>query len=183
MNYVNANKTKITGALLVLFGVLQTQSETIRGLLDERAFAWFTIAVGCIVAVLGFLNSGGTVAPPAHGNEQGNARTSALLGLLAAAVLTACGTLGLPQLNSFNERLAGATSTISTVRDTAAVLVNADVITAEDGQNVLEQTDHARAGVDIARTLRSVDPEAADAKLRASIQILNALEAYLRSRQ
>lgn len=179
MNYVNANKTKITGALLVLFGVLQTQSETIRGLLDERAFAWFTIAVGCIVAVLGFLNS----APPAHGNEQGNARTSALLGLLAAAVLTACGTLGLPQLNSFNERLAGATSTISTVRDTAAVLVNADVITAEDGQNVLEQTDHARAGVDIARTLRSVDPEAADAKLRASIQILNALEAYLRSRQ
>ncbi len=56
-NTINNNKTKITGALLVAFGVLQTQSETIRGLLDERSFAWFTIGVGVIVAVLGFLNS------------------------------------------------------------------------------------------------------------------------------
>lgn len=57
MSAINNNKTKITGALLVAFGVLQTQSETIRSLLDEQGFAIFTIVVGVCVAVLGFLNS------------------------------------------------------------------------------------------------------------------------------
>lgn len=59
MNGVNKNKTKITGALLVAFGVVQTQSETVRELLSPVAFSWFTIGVGVVVAVLGFLNSNG----------------------------------------------------------------------------------------------------------------------------
>lgn len=63
LSTINNNKTKITGALLVAFGVLQTQSEQIRSLLTPNMFAGFTIVVGVAVAVLGFLNSAASTPP------------------------------------------------------------------------------------------------------------------------
>lgn len=89
MNYVSANKTKITGALLVAFGVLQTQSETIRALLDEASFAWFTIAVGMAVAVLGFLNSGGSITPPGESRGPSNTPPTLFIALLLCPLLLA----------------------------------------------------------------------------------------------
>jgi hypothetical protein len=54
---LNEHKTKITGALLVLIGALQANSQTIQGLVSPETFAWFTVGAGALVAVLGFLNS------------------------------------------------------------------------------------------------------------------------------
>lgn len=89
MNYLSANKTKLTGALLVAFGVLQTQSEQIRALLTPNVFAWFTIVVGVVVAVLGFLNSGGSITPP--GEKQGGFARPLQLFFLAVLATFAAG--------------------------------------------------------------------------------------------
>lgn len=51
------NKTKITGGLLVVLGSVQANSESLRGVLSQESFAWLTVALGCLVAFLGFLNS------------------------------------------------------------------------------------------------------------------------------
>lgn len=96
--------------------------------------------------------------------------------------LPGCETLGLSKAETFNERAAVALGTITTVRQTATTLLNEKKITADDGQNVLTQTDTARAGLDIARTLNKSNPQAANAKLDAVRKVLTGLQAYLASR-
>ena len=54
--FLNTHKTKITGALLVLAGALQANSTTVQSLMPPRAYAYFTLCIGCLVAVLGFIN-------------------------------------------------------------------------------------------------------------------------------
>lgn len=54
---LSEHKTKITGALLVLIGALQANSATLQALVTPKSFAWFTVAAGAVVAVLGFFNS------------------------------------------------------------------------------------------------------------------------------
>jgi len=56
--FLNAHKTKITGALLVVAGALQANASTIQGMVSPKGYAWFTVGVGCLVALLGFLNQG-----------------------------------------------------------------------------------------------------------------------------
>lgn len=115
--------------------------------------------------------------------EGGFARVGLLAGVAVLGLLGACAFLGVPTAKSFNERLAVGYSTVTTVRQTATTLVQDDVISPNDAANVQQQADNARAGLDIASTLKGVDLEAADARLLASLQILHALEDYLRSRQ
>jgi hypothetical protein len=115
--------------------------------------------------------------------EGGFARVGQLAAIAVLGLLGACSIFGMPGAKSFNERLAVGYSTVTTVRQSATTLVSADVISPGDAANVQQQADNARAGLDIARTLTTVDPKAADARLVASLQILTALEAYLRSRQ
>lgn len=97
-------------------------------------------------------------------------------------LLTGCSTLGIPTADTFNARLAVGYSTVTTVRLTAKTLLDSQRITAEDGQNVLDQTNHARAGLDIARKLAAVDLKQADAKLTAIRITLDALKEYLDKR-
>lgn len=99
-----------------------------------------------------------------------------------AAMLSACAQIGLPTAETFNERLAVGYATVTTVRQSATTLLVAKKITAADGQNVLDQTDNARAGLDVARTLSKIDLKAADAKLTAIRTILTGLQTYLASR-
>lgn len=115
--------------------------------------------------------------------EGGFARLETLSAVAALALLTACSVFGLPQAKSFSDRLAVGYNTVIAVRETNTALVSSSLISADDAQNVQDQADTARAGLDIASSLRDVDQTAADARLRASLQILSALEAYLRSRQ
>lgn len=106
--------------------------------------------------------------------------------LLIAAmfvVLAACSSLGIPTPDTFNEKLAVAVTLNTSVRQTATTLVQAKKISPDDGQNVLDQTNNARAALDIARQLSKTDLKAADSRLGAVRQALEALQAYLASRQ
>jgi hypothetical protein len=60
---VKTHPQRITGFLLVVLGSLQASSEQIRSLITPEAFAWATIAVGALVAGLGFLRASQTETP------------------------------------------------------------------------------------------------------------------------
>lgn len=57
MNSLNQHKTKIFGALLVLFGYAQLNITSVQKLVSPDAFGWITFSIGAAVVVLGFLNS------------------------------------------------------------------------------------------------------------------------------
>jgi hypothetical protein len=120
VNYVSANKTKILGALLVAFGVLQAQSEQIRSLLTPERFAWFTIILGVGVAVLGFLNSGGSVTPPGEkaNVDQGGKASLALALLFPLALMLA----GLGGCTGTREAYKAATASPQRLEATAYVV-------------------------------------------------------------
>jgi hypothetical protein len=103
--------------------------------------------------------------------------------LLLLAALTSCAQLGLPTANTFQERLTAAVALNAEVRRSAAFLLDAKKLTVSDGQNVLEQTNNARAGLDIARTIGRADPAAGDSKLTSIRTVLLALQAYLATKQ
>lgn len=98
-------------------------------------------------------------------------------------VLAACTSLGVPTPENFSERVAAALTTTTTVRQTATTLLNSQIISSGDAENVLKQTDNAREGIEVARALRNVSPGAAEDKLTATLVILRALEKYLADRQ
>ena len=98
---------------------------------------------------------------------------------LVLALLVGCAQLGLATPQTFNQRAAAAQSAITQVRITASQLVLAKSITANDADNVLAQTDHARQALDLARLASATDPAGADAKLRATMAVLTALQGYL----
>jgi len=100
---------------------------------------------------------------------------------LAVVLLASCTWLGLDSPQTFNERLAVGYTSVTAVRLAATDLLLAKKISVDDAQNVLEQSDNARAGLDIARTLNTVDPEAADRRLQSILTGLKALQAYLNS--
>ena len=102
--------------------------------------------------------------------------------MLATMVSAGCSTLGIPTADTFNARLAVAYSSVTAVRLSAKTLLDSERITKEDGQNVLDQTNHARAGLDIARKLAAADLKSADAKLAAIRTTLEALKGYLDTR-
>ena len=94
-------------------------------------------------------------------------------------IVVACATM--PQ--SFNEKLGYGYGTVTEVREVATTLLEADVITAQDAENVQAQADNFRAGLDIARSMRD-DPQAdADSKLEAVIAGLKGLQTYLKEKQ
>jgi hypothetical protein len=102
--------------------------------------------------------------------------------LAMCAIVGACQYMGVPKAETFNQRVAGAYTSVTTTRDTTRLLLNAGHITTADAQNVQDQCDNARLGIDIARTIRMTDPGAAETKLTSILAALTALDAYLKSR-
>lgn len=103
----------------------------------------------------------------------------ALCGLIIGLMmLSACTVLKMPQ--SYNERLASAYVTVTTIRQTAVILLDGHVISSKDAENIQAQADTAREGLDIARDLRGA---AGEDKLEASLTVLRALERYVASKQ
>jgi hypothetical protein len=100
--------------------------------------------------------------------------------LLAVLILSACTTLGTPAPKSFNERLAYGYTSVIQVRDTARVLLQANVISVEDAANIQQTADQARAGLDLARIFGQT-PRGED-KLAATLIVLTELQAYLAKR-
>jgi uncharacterized protein YcfL len=98
-------------------------------------------------------------------------------------LLQGCAALGLPQPTTFNEKVAVAYTTVTQIRSVATSLVSSGKISPDDAQNVQNQANHARDGIDIARKVYATDPKGGDTKLASATLILNALDTYLKGRQ
>lgn len=57
LEFLNSHKTKITGFIIILAGTLQSLSVHFQQLLEPGAYAKFTIILGIVVAVIGFINT------------------------------------------------------------------------------------------------------------------------------
>lgn len=103
--------------------------------------------------------------------------------LYVAFLLTfyGCAQIGI-QPQTFNEKLAVAVTSVTAIRASATALVQAKKITADDGQNVQNQADTARQGLDLARTINATNPQGAADKLGAASAVLTALQGYLASK-
>ena len=84
---------------------------------------------------------------------------------------------------TFNQKLAVGYTTVTAVRETATKLVVAKKLNPDDAQNVQNQADTARAGLDVARDMFKATPVAADNKLTSVTTALRALQTYLASKQ
>jgi predicted outer membrane protein len=106
-----------------------------------------------------------------------------LLALWALPFVVGCAALGLPTADTFNQKMAVAYGTVTALRTSATTLVGTGKITPDDAQNVLTQTDNARAALDIARVAyKSGDTTGASVKLDTTTTVLRALQAYLASK-
>lgn len=118
--------------------------------------------------------------PQPHPHPHRNWIVSVLCLSLLLAV--GCQQLGLPTPETFNERWAAAIGTVTQARTTATNLLAAKKISSADAQNVQDQADMARKGLDIARDLSKTDMSAANARLVMASTVLQALQTYLSSR-
>lgn len=156
------------------------------GLLDNlgpHGLAAINAVVGLIVIpVLRVIKQSADEAAPADAQKEGGFARPGLLVAMAASLLVACSTLGMPAPKSFDDKLAAATKTSTLVLKSTTVLLKAGKISKKDAQNVIEQNDLAMAGVTLAREIKATDPAGAETKLGATLKILTALDAYLTSK-
>lgn len=102
--------------------------------------------------------------------------------LFAIAFLAGCAGIGLQPAESFKDRWAYATATVTAITETTTQAVKLGQISKEDASNVAEQTRNALAALDMARSMLEKDPTGANAKLTATVTVLTALQSYLRSK-
>ena len=103
--------------------------------------------------------------------------------VVTGGVIHGCNTIGVPQAQTFNERVAFAMTTVTGIRETATALLTDGAITVEDAKNIQAQADTAREGIDLAIQVHATDPAVAENRLLAAQVIVDALKAYLRSQQ
>jgi hypothetical protein len=101
------------------------------------------------------------------------------LPLLTLWLIAACQSLGLQSPKTFNEKAAVAISSVTAVRQSAITLLTANKITAADAQNIQDQANNARAGIEVAVAINETDPAAAENRISAVLVGLNAISAYL----
>lgn len=101
---------------------------------------------------------------------------------VSLVLLAGCSTLGIPQAETFNQRLAAGYTLAAGITDAALIFAQAEKITVDDAQNVRDQTANLKAGLDIVNTLHASNPGAAEDRLTAILASLTALDAYLKSR-
>lgn len=117
-----------------------------------------------------------------HRPLQARAAAVVIIILAMGAALTACPGFA-PKPVTFNERTAAGLASVTYLRDTATSLLATDTISTDDAQNVQDIADVGRTGIDVARRLKATDPGAADAKLQATMLILNSARSYLICRE
>ena len=103
--FLNANKTKITGALLTTLAFVQTNS-ALGSLLSPTTYAWTMFFVGLFVTFLGFLNN----PAPADGSVSkpgGFARISFMIflgAIIMAISLSSCTSNPVKEAESFEQK-------------------------------------------------------------------------------
>lgn len=100
---------------------------------------------------------------------------------LAFVLLAGCSSLGIEPATNYDQREAYALGTLTAIRDAAANSVRLGDLSREDGQDVLDMTDDARAMIDSARLIHDAgDVTEASTRLAAVSEILRQLQSYLR---
>ncbi len=111
-------------------------------------------------------------------------RTLPALGLaIIVTMLSGCSLLGLQGPQTFKQRADTAIKSVQAVRQTAITLVDADRITPDRAEEIQQEANSLRAGIDLARELHATSPAEGDAKLTAIILALQALKTELKSRE
>lgn len=104
------------------------------------------------------------------------------LGLLCALAILATACQNIPAPKTFNQSAAVAVVSVTQVRQTATILLTANKITKADAQNVQNQADNARRGIEVARVLYKADPVEGQSKLSTVVQGLTLIQQYLASK-
>lgn len=100
-----------------------------------------------------------------------------------AVFMVGCTSLGLQPAKSFDERLAYAYSTHTSVLTAAANSVEAGTLGADDAQQLLAMTDDARLLLDSARVAATGgDVGTAEGRLTLATNVLTELLNYLNSK-
>lgn len=135
-------------------------------------------------------------------NKEGGYANVAALAFLATVLMmlvAGCSVLGLQTKGGFNDRLAGGYSTVTAMYEVISARIDSKVRVAEmepdetrraelakaikaDAQNLKDQVDEAKEGLDVVQTLRGVDFEVAEERLASTLKILEALQQYLEGR-
>lgn len=104
------------------------------------------------------------------------------LAFLALIYVSGCAQVGVNP-KTFEDHVAVSITSVTQVRKVTRVLLEAKKISPADAQNVQNQADVAREGINIAIAIKSTDPAAAQSKLAAAVTVLKALDAYLAAKQ
>lgn len=103
--------------------------------------------------------------------------------LAVAALVVGCAALGIAKPETFSERLAYAYATHTAIQNAAANSLNAGEITSRDGEQILKLADDSRQVLDAARAASQAgDVATAEGRLALATNILQQVQAYLRSR-
>jgi hypothetical protein len=141
--FLNANKTKLTGAILSVLAFIQTNS-ALGTLLSPTAYAWTMFFVGLFVTFLGFLN---TPTPPSSpvNKAGGFARPLMLAFLLVVSVpviliLPGCKNAPVQQAETVEQKAYALYGTYVIFQEKAAELVQ-NSATPENVKQALRDAD------------------------------------------
>ena len=98
-------------------------------------------------------------------------------------ILAACGTLGVPAPQTFNQRAAAATASVNTASQTVLTLLKARKITPDESDRYTDRTEDAQDAIDLARSIYAANPTEAEDRLTATITALKILTAELERRK
>jgi hypothetical protein len=102
---------------------------------------------------------------------------------LLAVTLTACASFGVPPAETFKQNLALSVLANTAIRETATTLLQTKKLDPHDAENILKQTDVAREGLNVARSLGAVDLASAQGRLDAINATLKGYQKYLLEKQ
>lgn len=106
-----------------------------------------------------------------------------LLVLPLLLIIAGCAALGVAPANTFNKRAVVANTAIESAAATVTALYQNNKISQEDAQTAHDKLVQLADGLDLAIQIHKTDPTSADGRLDEIIVSLQALEAYLRSKQ
>lgn len=101
---------------------------------------------------------------------------------LLLAMLTACGALGIPKAETFNQRLLLAYNSVETSNKIAKTIAVDKKISVADAENLNGRIRDARIALDVAAQVGKINLSDATTRLDAVIVTINAIQAYLDSK-
>ncbi len=94
--------------------------------------------------------------------------------------LSGCTALGVPQAQTFNEKLAYAYGTHTAVLQATTAAISAGQLSSADAMKILSDADNVKVALDAASSAYAAgDTAGANNKLAVAVSILQSVQAYL----